>query len=63
MIDLAVGGGDHLHAARQHIGDRGLRFLDTGRVNQVAFVEDDKIGTGDLILENFLDRDRRGTAH
>ena len=56
LIDLAVGDGDHLHAARQHAGDRRQRLVDAGGVDQIALVEHDEIGAGDLILEHFLDR-------
>ena len=56
LIDLAVGDRDHLDAARQHAGDRRLRLGDARRIDEVAFVEDDEIGAGDLIIEYFLDR-------
>ena len=56
LIDLAVGDRDHLDAARQHVGDRRLRLGDARRIDEVAFVEHDEIGAGDLILEYFLDR-------
>src|SRR5208282_6356789 len=49
LVNLAVGDGDHLDAARQHAGDRRLRLFDTGRVDQVAFVKHDEIGAGDLV--------------
>ncbi len=38
------------------LGDRRQRAVDAGLVEEVALVEHDKIGAGDLILENFLDR-------
>jgi hypothetical protein len=56
LVDLAVGGGDHLDAARQRIGNRGLRLGETGLVDEIALVEHDQIGAGDLVLEHFLDR-------
>ena len=48
--------GDHFHAARQRAGDRGARLVDAGVVEQIALVEHDEIGAGDLILEHFFDR-------
>ena len=56
LIDLAVGDRDDLDAARQYAGDRRLRLGDARRIDEVAFVEDDEIGAGDLIIEYFLDR-------
>ncbi len=56
LVDLAVGDGDDLHAARQRAGNRRQRLVDAGFVEQVALVEHDEIGAGDLILENFFDR-------
>ena len=33
-----------------------MRLFDTGRVDQVAFVEHDEIGAGDLVLKDLFDR-------
>ena len=54
-IDLAVRHGDDLHRARQDARDRGERLIDAGGVEQVALVEHDEIGAGDLVLEHLLD--------
>jgi hypothetical protein len=48
--------GDDLHAARQRGGNRRQRLFDAGVVEQVALVEHDEIGAGDLVLKDFLDR-------
>ncbi len=54
-IDLAVGDGDDPDRARQRTGDCGDRLRHAGRIEQVALVEHDEIGAGDLVLEHFLD--------
>ncbi len=56
LVDLAVGDGQHLDAARQRPRDCRQRVLDAGRVEQIALVEHDKVGAGDLILEHLFDR-------
>ena len=56
LIDLAVGGGDHLDAPRQHLGDRSARLFDAGRIDQIALVENNEVGASDLVLKNFFDR-------
>ena len=56
LVDLAVGGGDHFDAARQHVGDRRQRLRIPAVVDEIALVEHDEIGAGDLVLEHLLDR-------
>ena len=36
LIDLAVGDGDHLDAARQRLGDRRLRPGEAGGIDEIA---------------------------
>ncbi len=55
-IDLAVRHGDDLHRPRQEARDGGERRLHAGSVEQVALVEHDEVGAGELVLEHLLDR-------
>ena len=61
-IDLAVGDRHDLHRARQVPSRWRPSPSRRRRVDQVALVEHDEVGAGDLILEHFLDRDRRDRA-
>ena len=54
-IDLAVGDGDDPDRARQRAGDCRDCLRHAGGIEQVALVEHDEIGAGDLVLEHFFD--------
>ena len=55
-IDLAVGDSDDLHRSRQRAGDGRHRLVEAARVDQVALVQHDEVGAGDLVGEHLLDR-------
>ncbi len=55
-IDLALRHHDDLDRAGQRAGDCGDRLRHALGIEQVALVEHDEIGAGDLILEHLFDR-------
>src|SRR5262249_56121643 len=48
--------GEYVGGSRQGIRNRGASAIESGGVQQIALVQYDEIGAGDLIIEYFLDR-------
>ena len=54
-VDGAIGGHNDLCRLRQMFENMRLGLVQTGVIQQIGLGQHDKIGTGDLILENLID--------